>query len=188
MKYQLNFILPEQLISLKNEVEEQGYEYVGASLEDCIMVFRRVGTTRLRVVNFSLKPSLTDQTSKDECDINRIIARHASAGVPLPSNNNSYHDFSNMPSFHEYVHLKHVALENFANLPDNVRETFNNDPNQFLEEYYNSEYRQRNIDIGIHSSVDGGDSNLSDNSSGVSKNNLPSDENLSKSETVKTKD
>ena len=60
-----------------------GYCYVGHSIDDLVIVFDRPNGSKM-IVNVFVGESMTDQSSKDLCDINKIVQRYVKAGVPLP--------------------------------------------------------------------------------------------------------
>lgn len=75
------------------------------------------------------EPTLTVQASKEETDINLIIARAVKGADILHVNDRvgRYGDFSNVPSYQEALDLVKRAQGMFADLPANVRERFAND-------------------------------------------------------------
>lgn len=79
------------------------------------------------------KPSMTDRSFKDECDINKIVERCMRVGWPEDPGTAQYGDFANMPgTLQEAYDLFHDAEEKFAALPSDLRKVFDNDPAQFL--------------------------------------------------------
>jgi len=76
----------------------------------------------------------TKQSSKDECDINKILKRYAKTGqLPdLIKQNPQYGDFSSVPQYQDALNIVAHANEQFSSLSSNVRSRFHNDPAQFL--------------------------------------------------------
>lgn len=75
------------------------------------------------------------QSAKDECDINRIMARFEATGQ-LPemiAREPRYGDFSDVPSFQASLEIVAKAEEQFAALPAAVRDRFGHDPAKMLE-------------------------------------------------------
>lgn len=80
------------------------------------------------------EPTMTQQHSKDEVDINKIMARYIKTGVidhvqkyqPQYTENNEV-------DYHESMNVIRKADEMFLELPSSVRKTFHNDPAKFLE-------------------------------------------------------
>ncbi len=78
-------------------------------------------------------PSMTKQAHKDECDINRIMAKYQKTGVITHVSRYSmeYGDATNL----DYQTALNTVLEAqrmFADLPSSVRRRFDEDPAQFL--------------------------------------------------------
>lgn len=75
----------------------------------------------------------THQEFKDECDINRIMAKALSTGQFPPNIAvGRYGDFSDTDDFQAAQELLKRAQGQFEALPSRVRERFKNDPAQFL--------------------------------------------------------
>lgn len=79
--------------------------------------------------------SLTKQSFKEECDINRIMARYLATGVPPPAGVKTalYGDFTLASDYFEAKMMVVRANQQFASLPAKVRDRFSNDPSQLLE-------------------------------------------------------
>lgn len=99
------------------------------------MVSFRTAFDRLRVVKDFLKPSLTKQAHKNECDINRILAKYDKkktmdylSTIPLPSG-----DASNVPDLRTALALVNRANSMFDALPSKIRSRFENDPVRFYD-------------------------------------------------------
>ncbi|WNK15022.1 MAG: internal scaffolding protein [Microvirus sp.] len=76
----------------------------------------------------------TKQSFRDECDINRIMARYAKSGVlpDLIRGNPQYGDFSSVADYQSALNIVVLAEEQFASLDGQVRARFGNDPACFL--------------------------------------------------------
>ncbi|AXH75649.1 MAG: internal scaffolding protein [Microviridae sp.] len=95
-------------------------------------------------------PGRTKQSFKDECDINRIMARYATTGSLdfINQREARYLDVDGA-DYQAAMDLVAGARSMFESLPSNVRARFDNDPAQlldFLEKPYN---RQEAIDLGL---------------------------------------
>lgn len=80
------------------------------------------------------EPTLTQQSFKDECDINVILERFGITGE-LPSNVRTplNEDFVGITDYHQAVNLLKEADAAFMQMPANVRARFNNDAGEFIE-------------------------------------------------------
>lgn len=80
-------------------------------------------------------PSLAQQHSAEECDINYIVERFGVTGQ-LPENNRpmpTYGDFTGVSDYRQALDAVTQAQEAFMSLPANVRERFDNDPALFVD-------------------------------------------------------
>lgn len=84
-------------------------------------------------MEFDPSTDITDQDSKEEADINNIMAAYL-RGEPLPANVRmaTYGDFYDAPDFHQAQVILTTAQEQFNALPSSVRTRFDNDPARFL--------------------------------------------------------
>ncbi len=88
----------------------------------------------------STVPSLTQQQFKDEADINYIVSMYDSTGV-MPTYHGDgqpaqpmFGDFANLPDNAQDVYNQMLAAKaDFDNLPLDVRKRFNYDPAAFLD-------------------------------------------------------
>lgn len=79
-------------------------------------------------------PTRTKQAAKDECDINRIMARYLKTGqVPGGVLGGSYGDVSSGVDYLEAQGIILNAQKQFAALPAKVRDRFANNPFEMLE-------------------------------------------------------
>ena len=80
------------------------------------------------------EPSLTQQSFKDECDINNILRQFNVTGqLPSRSVQPQYGDFSGITDYHSALNAVMAAQDSFLQLPAKVRAKFDNDPAVFLE-------------------------------------------------------
>lgn len=85
---------------------------------------------------FCVGPSLTKQAFKDDCDINKVVARinaGADASLFAPRTVGSYEDVSNLPDLRSALELAENIKSDFGQLNASVRDKFNNDVFQMLE-------------------------------------------------------
>lgn len=101
-------------------------------------------------IDFSSSPSLTQQSFKDECDINNIMARFEATGV-LPDNpfEPRFGDTTMLPDFHAAQNIIAQANETFAALPAKVRERFQNDPAQYLAFFSDADNHDEAVKLGL---------------------------------------
>jgi len=92
----------------------------------------------------------THQSFKDECDINRIMAKHRKTGILRQTlERPQYGDFSNLPDYQEAMNTVIQADTMFAELTSDVRERFSNDPQKFIEFCENPDNQDEAIRLGI---------------------------------------
>lgn len=89
---------------------------------------------RERVTVKFTKPSLAQQSFKDECDINNIMAKYERTGMIEHVNQfqGQYGDFIGFPDYHQAMNAVKEAESMFMTLPSSIRERFNNNPETFL--------------------------------------------------------
>lgn len=74
------------------------------------------------------------QEFKDECDINRIMARYERGGLlPQVDRKPVFGDFSEVGDFQAAQELVARSRQQFESLSSKVRSRFNNRPEEFLE-------------------------------------------------------
>lgn len=96
------------------------------------------------------EPTRTQQSFKDECDINVIMERFGKTGqVPGNLRVPSYDDFTGVTDFQSAMNAVREASENFMELPAKVRARFDNDPQLFLEFVASEDNRQEAVDLGL---------------------------------------
>lgn len=97
-------------------------------------------------------PSMTQQSSKDECDINVIIER-AKRGADLSQLQAGkvpmYGDFTNLPSYRDALLMVNKARDMFMSLDALVRERFGNDPAKLLDFLGDDKNREEAVKLGL---------------------------------------
>ena len=79
-------------------------------------------------------PSRTQQSFRDECDINNILRKFNVTGqLPLGSVQPQYGDFSGITDYQSALNAVMEAQDSFLALPAKVRARFQNDPALFVE-------------------------------------------------------
>lgn len=80
------------------------------------------------------RPSRTQQSFRDECDINSILRQFNVTGqLPVGSVQPQYGDFSGITDYQSALNAVMAAQDSFLALPAKVRARFDNDPALFVE-------------------------------------------------------
>lgn len=103
-------------------------------------------------IDVNLEPSPTQQSAKDECDINFIVERakrgadisHLNRGVPM------YGDFTELPTdLRDCLNIVRKADEAFMSLDAQVRKRFDNDPSKMMDFLKDPANRDEAIKLGL---------------------------------------
>ena len=79
------------------------------------------------------EPSMTQQSDKDDADINIIVSRFAKSGqLPAVQMEPLYADFTSAPDYRTAVELTNKANEAFYQIPARIRGQFDNNPQEFI--------------------------------------------------------
>lgn len=103
----------------------------------------------------SKEPSLTKQSFKDECDINKIVKRFKKIhGVEMIDTlhgyaSGNYGDFSNVTDYRSALEQIDIANDLFMNLPPEVRRKFDNDAALFLDYCQNPSNADELVKMGL---------------------------------------
>jgi phage internal scaffolding protein len=102
-------------------------------------------------VSLDCGPGLAQQHFKDECDVNRILAKYQRTGLIDHVNrfNGDYADLSDVPDFQASLDAVISAQEAFLTLPSSVRKQFDNDPAAFLDFVHNPDNRDEMVKMGL---------------------------------------
>jgi len=105
---------------------------------------------RNRVQKTFTQPTLTQQHSKDEVDINNIMARYVKTGVlDHVSKYQPQYIETTQCDYHESMNIIRKADEMFLDLPATVRKKFDNDPGKFLTFVENPENHSKLAEMGL---------------------------------------
>jgi phage internal scaffolding protein len=97
-----------------------------------------------------VEPSMTQQSFKDECDINTILERfNVSGQVPVSPIDPQYGDFSGVTDYQSALNAVIAAQAGFDSLPARVRERFANDPAAFVDFCLDESNREEMIQLGL---------------------------------------
>jgi len=96
------------------------------------------------------KDALTEQSHKNECDINLILAQFMQTGLMpnMKNNNPQYGDVSEI-DFQDIQNQLANAKTLFEELPEHVKDQFDNEPFKFLQFAENPENNQALVDMGL---------------------------------------
>lgn len=98
-------------------------------------------------------PGRTDQSFKNECDINYIVKNFVTTkSLPphlLNARNAVFEDVSEVGDFQAALETVQAGNLAFATLPADLRDRFNNDPGRFLDWLYNPDNRAEAISLGL---------------------------------------
>ena len=98
------------------------------------------------------EPVLTEQSHKDEVDINKIIKRHGMDLIRktamLQSQDFQFDDVSGN-DFQEAMQIITKAQQTFDNMPSALRQQFNNSPAEYLDFVQNPENNDRMVEMGL---------------------------------------
>lgn len=99
------------------------------------------------------EPSMTQQHFRDETMIDNILQKYAETGFltdPFtPKRPIQFGDFSDVKDFQTAQNAIALATEYFESLPANVRASFNNSPQQFLNALNDPEQRSKLEELGF---------------------------------------
>jgi len=96
------------------------------------------------------KDALTEQSHKDECDINLILAQFMETGLMPNMKNNKpqYGDVSEI-DFQDIQNQLANAKTLFEELPEHVKDQFDNEPFKFLQFAENPENNKALVKMGL---------------------------------------
>ncbi len=115
------------------------------------VVSRNVYVPHFRVGKTCVGPSAAKQSFKDECDINKIMAKYRKTGL-IDHVNRYKGDYSNLERGFEYqagLNMIIEAKDAFESLPAEIRTRFGNDPGEFLEFVHDPESVDELVALGL---------------------------------------
>lgn len=96
------------------------------------------------------EPTRAQQHHKDECDINVILERFGKTGqVPVNAISGTYGDFSGVHDYHTALNAIIASENEFAALPAQIRNKFQNDPANLVQFLDNPENRAEAEKLGL---------------------------------------
>lgn len=101
-------------------------------------------------VSITTADARTEQSHKDECDINQILAKYIKGEFleHQMTQQSNYGDFTSF-DFHEAQNIIAKANSMFEELPSNIRNKFQNDPAQFLDFTADENNHAEMVELGL---------------------------------------
>lgn len=102
-------------------------------------------------INVNLEPTRTQQSAKDECDINKIVERaKKGAEPPVSDRQPMYGDFTQVPTdLREAMVMVVTANNAFMQLDAHLRKRFDNDPAVLVDFVKDPKNREEAISLGL---------------------------------------
>lgn len=102
------------------------------------------------VLDCSHSPSMTKQSFREECNINKIIAKYQKTGLVTHLARYSP-QYAEVPSidFREALEIVSEGKKMFESLPSNIRKKFNQSPAEFLEFVQDSTNQDELVSLGL---------------------------------------
>jgi len=96
----------------------------------------------------SCGPSRTKSEFKDECNINKLMARYERIGIPDPIKVR-FADVSAVPDLQDAFAIVHQAETDFMQVPAHIRKRFNHNPADFVAFLADRENDEEAIKLGL---------------------------------------
>lgn len=111
------------------------------------------GKTKIQTINH--EESKTQQQFKDDCDVNKIMAKYVKDGFisHVAKKPGVYADLSSAKDYHESMLVISDATSAFNQMPSKLRERFNNDPAKLLAFLENPNNKEEAIKLGLLTEV-----------------------------------
>ena len=121
-------------------------------------IFATAYGPKIKVDKHFQLPSRTKQSFKDECQIDRILAKYVKTGILEHVNKHqaSYGEVSGQ-TFHEAMNTVIEAQAMFMDLPATIRDRFANDPGNFLDFVANPANSEEMQEMGLIAPVGTGE-------------------------------
>jgi len=115
-----------------------------------IVTVRPNGTRRVQTVHTG--KSRTQQQFKDDCNVNKILAKFKATGSITHIQNTQagvYADLTQMPSYQESLNTVVAAQRAFEEVPAKIRQRFSNDPQEFINFLADEKNNEEAIKLGL---------------------------------------
>lgn len=105
---------------------------------------------RIKLGTLNTEESQTQQSNKDDADINVIVSRfHKTGQMPQLQKPPMYGDFTDSVDFRACQEHIHMANQSFAELPAKIRKRFHNDPAEFIDFMNDADNADEMIKLGL---------------------------------------
>ncbi len=113
-------------------------------------LFQSHNTPRKRVQLTFPKQGKTKQAFKDECDINKIIARYTRTGQLSHVNNAAaQYGYATSHDFASSMRTVTHAQNSFNNLSDEIQNRFHGDPGELLDFVHDPDNKAEGVQLGL---------------------------------------
>ncbi len=114
------------------------------------MIIRSAANLPDRVrVSFGDDPGRARQSMRDECDINKIMAKYQKTGaIDHFSRHAPQYDFADSIEFHDAMNIVTEGNRMFADLPSSLRSRFEN-PGEFLDFVQDEGNAEEMVELGL---------------------------------------
>lgn len=114
------------------------------------MKFKTAYAKQPRAGTVNEEPSLTKQSFKDECDINKILRRFQTTGAIAHAHaNQAYYDEIPELDYLEAMNITTKANQMFESLPSSLRAKFENKPEYYLAFVQDPDNEAELIKLGL---------------------------------------
>ena len=107
------------------------------------------GKQRMRIQTINDDKDMTDQSFKDDCDVNNILKRFMKTGQSLPAVTGRYNDVSEIPDLAIALTQLNEAQQKFDSLPSHIRKRFGNSPVELVEFLRDSKNYDQALELGL---------------------------------------
>lgn len=131
----------------KIKPSDVGFSWIDDAGNLC--TYRENGTIHVQTVNN--EPTMTIQSERESCDINKIVAQHLRTGIMTNVRTSplEYGDFNGTDDYATAQMRIQEADEAFMSLPAELRFRFKNDPAQLIEFLNDENNRAEAIELGL---------------------------------------
>ncbi len=138
-------------------------------------IIEQIGNRKRVAIRFT-ENSETDQSFKDECNVNIIIAKFRKTGqiTHLAKSQGTYADVSEIPDLLGAYEQVRLAEQAFATVPAELRKKLDNDPQKFIEFLNDPKNNEEAVKYGLKDKIPQNDDKTTKKES-TSSQNPPAD-------------